>query len=418
MNTTLLALGLMLVAFLVTMLVYPYVLSFAISHKILDNPNARKLQRVPVPVMGGASVYAGVLVASIVAIALLGDIRVLWCLLLLTLMFGMGVWDDMKDVSVYLRFFVEIGVVWVMILVLGLEINDFHGLWGVHEIPDTVSMPLSLIAGVGIMNAINLIDGVDGYCSSYGVMCCAAFAIVFYLAGGVSLLCVALIFIGALLPFFLHNVFGQRSKMFLGDGGSLMLGTVLSFFVFATMSSERGCNYLEERGLSLAALSLAIMAVPVFDTVRVMTARILKGKSPFHPDKTHLHHIFIEMDFSHLSTSFIIILGNLIIILSVLLAWWLGASMDVQLYIVIGLSLLFTCGFYYFMAGQQRLNDGEGSAIYKKMCALGRLSHRSNKPFWRFMRRVVDSRFLGGKTGLPVPGEPIPQKPKLDPRIR
>lgn len=418
MNTTLLAFVLSMVAFVVTMLVYPYVLSFAISHQILDNPNARKLQRVPVPVMGGTSVFAGVLVASIVAAAVVGDIRIIWCLLLLTIMYGVGVWDDLKDVSAYLRFLIEIGVVWVMILALGLEINDFKGLWGIHDIPDTLSMPLSLIAGVGIMNAINLIDGVDGYCSSYGVMSCLAFAIVFYLAGGDSLLCLACIFVGALLPFFFHNVFGRRSKMFLGDGGSLMLGTVLSFFVFATMSTERGCNYLESRGLSLAALSLAIMAVPVFDTLRVMTARIIKGHSPFHPDKTHLHHIFIDMEFSHLSTSLIIVLSNLSIILWLLLVWWLGASMEVQFYIVVGLSLLFTCGFYYFMDSQRRANEGEGSAIFKKMCALGRRSHRSDKPFWRFMRSVVDSRFLGGKANLPVPGEPVPEKPKLDPRIR
>lgn len=418
MNTTLIAFLLSLIAFVVTMLVYPYVLSFAISHHIVDNPNARKLQRVPVPVMGGASVFAGVLVASIVAVAATGDIRILWCLLLLTFMFALGVWDDMKDVSAYLRFVLEIAVVWAMILVLGLELNDFKGLWGVHGIPDTLSMPLSIIAGVGIMNAINLIDGVDGYCSSYGVMACSAFAVVFYLAGGDSLLCLALIIIGALLPFFFHNVFGLRSKMFLGDGGSLMLGTVLSFFVFATMSTQRGCNYLESRGLSLAALSLAIMAVPVFDTVRVMMARVFKGHSPFHPDKTHLHHIFIEMEFSHLSTALIIVLGNFIIILSVLLAWWLGASMDVQFYIVVGLSLLFTCGFYYTMDAARRANDGEGSALFKRMCAMGRLSHRSDKPFWRFMRKMVDSRFLGGKTGLPVPGAPVTEKPKLDPRIR
>lgn len=417
MNTTLLAFVLSMVAFVVTMLVYPYVLSFAISHQILDNPNARKLQRVPVPVMGGTSVFAGVLVASIVAAAVVGDIRIIWCLLLLTIMYGVGVWDDMKDVSAYLRFLIEIGVVWAMILVLGLEINDFKGLWGIHEIPESLSMPLSIIAGVGIMNAINLIDGVDGYCSSYGVMSCLAFAVVFYLAGGDSLLCLARIFVGALLPFFFHNVFGLRSKMFLGDGGSLMLGTVLSFFVFATMSTERGCNYLESQGLSLAALSLAIMAVPVFDTLRVMTARIIKGHSPFHPDKTHLHHIFIDMEFSHLSTSLIIVLNNLFIVLWLLLVWWLGASMEVQFYIVVGLSLLFTCGFYYFMDSQRRANDGEGSAIFKKMCALGRRSHRSDKPFWRFMRSVVDSRFLGGKANLPVPGEPVPEKPKMDPRI-
>lgn len=418
MNYSLLAIGLMLVAFLVTMLVYPYVLSFALKHQIVDNPNARKLQRVPVPVMGGSSVFAGVFVASVIAIAIMRDSHIPWLLGLLTLMFGIGVWDDIKEVSAYIRFVVEIGVIWVMIVVMGVEINDFHGLWGVHQIPDTVSMPLSLIGGVGIINAINLIDGVDGYCSSFGVLSCIAFAVLFYLTNETPLCCLSLIFIGALLPFFMHNVFGKRSKMFLGDGGSLMVGTLLAFMVFATLTSGRSCEVMDTHGISLVAMTLSILAVPIFDTLRVMLARILKGHSPFHPDKTHLHHLFIEMDFSHLATSFVILLGNLFVELALLLAWWLGASVDVQVYLVIGLSLFITCVFYYFMQFQRRANDGEGTNLYKWFCHLGAMTHRSDKPFWRLMCRIVDSRFLGGRI-RPEEKQSSELKPsRPDPRIR
>ena len=421
MLTTGLSIGLMVLAFVVTTLAYPYVLSFARKHKIVDNPNARKLQRVPVPVMGGTTVYIGVLVATIVGLIVSQNPRLLWALVLISIMYGVGVWDDLKDVSAYLRFLIEIGVVWIMILGLEVEINNFHGLWGVYDVPDVVSVPLTLIGGVGIMNAINLIDGVDGYCSSFGVVSCIAFAVLFLLLGEMALFALALVFIGALLPFFFHNVFGQKSKMFLGDGGSLMLGAVLSLFVFALLTSGRGNNVLDDKGLSRVALSLAILAVPIFDTLRVMMARIIRGLSPFHPDKTHLHHLFIEMDFSHLATSFMIVLGNLFIIGCLLLAWLLGASIDFQVYLVIGMALLFTTGFYYFMEAQRRANDGEGTALYKWHCKVGAKTHRSEKPFWRFMRKVVDSRFLGGPSPVVVSDSQTPSEEKpirLDPRIR
>ena len=195
------------IAFAVTMLVYPHVLVFARKHNIVDNPNARKLQRVPVPVMGGMTVYIGFLISSLIAFILIKDIRIIKVMVLLTVMGFVGVWDDIKDVSPSLRFAVEVAVVWAMMILFDVEINDFHGLWGIHQLPDIVSIPLSLIAGVGIINAINLIDGVDGFCSTFGSMACLVFALVFFKAGDMTMFVLALIVIGGVVPFFFHNVF-------------------------------------------------------------------------------------------------------------------------------------------------------------------------------------------------------------------
>ena len=258
-----------------------------------------------------------------------------------------------------------------------------------------VSVPLTLVAGVGIMNAINLIDGVDGYCSTYGVMACSAFAVIFFYAGDMMMFTLALIGIGALIPFFFHNVFGKTSKMFLGDGGSLMLGTLLAMFTFSTLSKDSPCASYGVLGLSLPGLALAILAVPVFDTLKVMIFRVIRGQSPFHPDKTHLHHLFIEMNFSHLSTSALIVFGNVVILGILILSWYLGASIDLQLYIVILSALLFTWAFYFFMEGQRRKFDGEGTLLWQRICKRGSKTQLSSTPFWRFIRRIVDSKFLG-----------------------
>lgn len=386
---------LMLVAFVVTMLVYPLVLSFARKYDIVDNPDARKLQREPVPIMGGAAVYIGFMAVSMVVFAMVGDIKLLWAMLLLTGIYFVGHWDDIKDISPALRFLLESVLVWIMIPVLGIQINDFHGLWGLHVVPDYVSVPLTLVAGVGIINSVNLIDGVDGYCSSFGMMASLAFAFLFYYSGDYVLFCAALFAIGALLPFFFHNVFGYRSKMFLGDGGSLMLGTLITMFVFRTLTAGAPCAVYEESGLSLPAVCLAIMAVPVFDTLKVMTYRMMRGISPFQPDKNHLHHMFIDVGYTHLATSVAILILNFLIIVVAVLSWRLGASIDMQAYLVIGMGLLLQ-GFYFFIHRQQYMNNGEGSAMYRRWCSGSHRTNLSNSKWWRRIARVVDSRFLGG----------------------
>ena len=388
---------LMSVAFLVTMLVYPLVLSFARKHNIVDNPNARKLQRVPVPIMGGAAVFIGFAVVSLIEYAITGDIKMLWLLLLLTVIYAIGLWDDLKDTSPVLRFLLESVLVWIMIPVLGIGINDFHGLWGIHSLPDYVSIPLSIVAGVGIINSVNLIDGVDGYCSSFGMMASIAFAILFYHTGDYALFSIALFAVGALLPFFLHNVFGVRSKMFLGDGGSLMLGTLLTIFVFRALTSGAPCAVYEDMGLSLPAICLAILAVPVFDTLKVMVYRIVRGRSPFRPDKTHLHHMYIDLGYSHLATSGSILVINFFIVAVTLVSWLMGASINMQTYVVLAMGLLLQ-GFYFLTIDQKNKKGGEGCAVYQLWYRHAHNINLIGTRWWKALRAAMDSRFLGGSS--------------------
>lgn len=411
----------MLVAFVVTNVAYPFVLAIARRYGIVDNPSARKLQRRPVPVMGGGAVFIGLLAATIVGLFFLPGERILKLTALLTVVFVIGVWDDIKDISAEFRFLVELVLVWAMILLLGIQINDFHGFLGIHELPEAVSVPFSLIAGVGIINAINLIDGVDGYCSTFGMMACSVFAIVFWKVGAIPLLALSLITIGALLPFFFHNVFGKTSKMFLGDGGSLMLGMVLTFFTFITLTAGAPVSVaFEDTGLSLPALCLAVLAVPVFDTLKVMTIRLYKRQSPFHPDKNHLHHLYIEMNYSHMSTSAIIVLSDIAIVGLLQLSWLLGAGATLQVLLVMTAALMYTWAFYFFMEGQRRKNDGEGSAFWKRTCKRAQKWSFTTMPISRFIRKIVDSRALGGdwsqKTATDAPS-PFSKGVQRDPCI-
>lgn len=389
------------VSLLVSLLIYPRVLHYAKSHNIVDNPNARKLQRVPVPVMGGTVVYLGILTGGLVLALFMHSPVLIWGLLGMTVMMVIGTWDDISDLSATLRFLIEIVLVVGFIWLTGVYIDDMHGLWGIHELPEGVGIPLSIVAGVGLINAVNLIDGVDGYSSGYGIMACVCFGIAFKSVWSPLMVCMALVAAAALVPFFMHNVFGVRSKMFIGDGGTLMMGMLITVFVFYSLSSKSQCSELDEFGMSLPAFALAVTSIPVFDTLRVMTRRILRGSSPFKPDKTHLHHLFIDMGFSHLGAAMSILFLNLMVVVIWLLSWKLGASVDVQTYVVVFLGLLVTFGCYKFMKIQQ--NSGpkdeegypQGTPIWHAFCYVGGWTHRENKRFWKVMKHFVDGPLCG-----------------------
>ena len=386
------------IAFLISAWMFPKALKYAKKHGIVDNPNARKLQRVPVPVLGGVAVYTGLLVATIAIVLITHSYRIIPIIFAMTVMLGIGVWDDIKNLPATLRFIVEIALVWGLMASTGKYIDSFHGLWGIQGVDVFVSLPLSLLAGVGIINAVNLIDGVDGYSSSYGILTNMVFALIFFSVGYRTLGLLSVACACAIVPFFFHNVFGKSSKMFFGDGGTLMLGTLMSFFVFSLLSSKTICMTLAHRGIGTVALALAVLAIPVFDTLRVMSARIVRGKSPFSPDKTHLHHLFIEMKFSHIGTSFSILMIQCFIILVWGLCWLAGVSVDVQLYVVLILGIGVTFVFYRFMKIQQqggpKDEDGipEGTLLWKGMCKLGEKTHFEKGIVWKFLERLVDGK--------------------------
>ena len=375
-----------LLACLLSFVMYPPMLHFARRKHIVDNPDARKLQREPVPVLGGVVVFISFFLVLVLHFVLNGTPKMVQASFAVLVMTAIGFWDDLKNLPSAFRFLVELVVVWMLMWFGGFYINDLHGLWGLHEISFWWAAPLSLVAGVGIINAVNLIDGVDGYSSGYGIISCLVFAtMLFRVRAYVAATCL-LILAGALLPFFLHNLFGKKSKMFIGDCGTLMLGTSMTIAVFYILDKNSPCDVLDKAGVGLVAFALAVLVVPVFDTVRVMTLRMARGNSPFQPDKTHLHHLFIEMGFSHVATAGFILLLNFLTVFIWWVSWKLGASPDVQFYVVVAVGLLITFVFYKFVKIQQ----ARKSRIYAWLCGIGDRSHRFLLPAWVFVRSLVD----------------------------
>ena len=390
-----------LVAMLTSALVFPFALRFALKHDIVDKPNARKLQRSPVPVFGGVVVYSGILAGGLVLLFFFRSPMLAWILFSVALMMVIGTWDDINGLPAFVRLLVEVLLVGGFIATTGIYIDNLHGLWGVYEMDPLYAIPISIFAGVGTINAINMIDGVDGYSSGYAMLACLCFAFAFHSAWTPGMVCLTLIAGGALLPFFMHNVFGARSRMFIGDGGTLMLGMLLTSLAFSALSSKVGLGPLEDQNVCIPALVIGVGCIPLFDAVRVMFVRMIHGKSPLKADKSHLHHLFIDMGFSHLGAAMFIIQMNIVVLLGWWLAWYLGASMDVQLYVVVAMALMVTAGVYSLMRWQQ--NGGpvdeegypQGTKLWHLLCRLGEWTHKENKRAWRMMRFIMDYPLLG-----------------------
>ena len=386
MPTTLFLVALFLIACIATQWIFPNVLNVAFTKNIVDNPDARKLQRRPVPVLGGACVYFGTVMALCIANLFFdcSDLFPIMCAM--TIMLCVGIVDDIIDLSPSLRFFIEILVVGVALCPNDYMIDSLHGLWGINEISVYLAVPLAIVAGVGIINAINLVDGVDGLSTGYCMMASTLFGIMAALVKDWPMLIMAVIAVGALIPFFLHNVFGKYTKMFIGDGGTLFMGVMISVFVMNMLNSEPLYVEYVARGMGLIPFTVAVLAVPVFDTLRVMSMRMLRGNSPFKPDKTHLHHIFIEMGFSHVGTTVSILSLNTLVVGLWFLTYQLGGSIDLQLYVVLAASLAITFGFYKLM----RVQIAKNGTLYRTMARIGKWTHFERKGVFLFLQKVVD----------------------------
>ena len=366
--------------------IHPRLVKIALLKNIVDNPDARKLQRTPVPVLGGVAVFFGVVIAIGCMSSVIDCSGLPVVIMAMMAMLYTGTMDDILSLSPGLRFVIEIVVVLLLIFVGGYCIDDFHGLWNIGRFSYWYAVPLTVVAAVGIINAINLVDGVNGLSSGYCIMACLIFGTLFFLAGEAPMTILAAVSVGALIPFFLHNVFGKTSKMFIGDGGTLVMGVVMSVFVIAILQNGSRVAAYVNPNVGLVPFTLAVLSVPVFDTLRVMSTRILKGTSPFRPDKTHLHHMFIDLGCSHVATTLAILGVNMFVVL----CWWAleasGFSIAVQLYAVIAVSLLVTSGLYHFM----QWHICRDTRFMRAMRRLGYKTHISRTGIFFWLQQVMD----------------------------
>lgn len=372
------------ISMVLVFLVHPVVVRIAKKIQVLDRPDARKLQDHPVPVLGSVAVIWGIIVGAGITSVFFNSYALFTSVVAITVMLYVGLADDILGLSPWIRLVIEVMVIGFIVLMDQTNMNDFHGLFGIHKLPVYLSLPLVSFAGCGIINAINMIDGVDGLSSGLCIMACLAFGVVFCASHDGTMAVMCALAAGSLIPFFLHNVFGKKSKMFIGDGGTLMMGVLMTIFTLHTVDNTSRVVY-NFPNMGVVAFCISVLSVPVFDTLRVMSGRIMKGVSPFHADKSHLHHLFIEIGFSHVGTAVSVITLNVLNILCWLATYQLGGDATVQFLVVVAVGLMNTNGFYYVV---RRMNHER--APYKELKRMAELSHIETGPFFHTMRSILD----------------------------
>lgn len=329
---------------------YPLLLRLAHKKNFVDAPNWRRLNKRPVAVMGGVVVFFGMMFSIGVAGCFVEGVSVEYYLVAaMAIILLLGVADDAVGLTPRLRLAVE-AVVLAMVSWLSTDIVDtLYGLWYIWSIPEWLALGVTLFGGVGVINAVNLIDGVDGLCAGYGILLAAVYGVMFLVVSDSGYALLAFALLGALLPFWVQNVYGGRRKMFLGDGGSLLLGLLTVVFVVRLYNSGAALF-----GGYLISLSLAMVALPLFDTLRVMSGRMLSGHSPFSPDCSHLHHSLVRVGMSHKLTSGVIISLQVVVVAIWLCCWMLDVGCDAALYTVAAFAVVLTWGTYRVAEGVAR----------------------------------------------------------------
>lgn len=283
-------------ALFMALIMVPALRRWAIEKRQFDVPNGRKVHVRPKPRLGGVAIFLAFLFAMLV----FDDVgpQVKGILAGSLIMFATGLVDDLYGLSAKKKFLGEIFGCLVTILVGHLYITNLGNLFGTGniEMPVWVGVPFTVFAIVGVINAINLLDGLDGLAGGFAAVALGAFALLAYLDGNVTVVSLSAALFGGIFGFLRFNVYPAR--IFMGDAGSLTVGFLLGFLA-VSLTQASGATVQP-------VVPFIILGLPIIDTVRVMSERLMKRRNPFAPDRTHVHHRFLDLGFHHRFTVIII----------------------------------------------------------------------------------------------------------------
>ena len=300
--------------FFVALNTYPSILYIVRSKKLMDEPESRSAHKFPTPTLGGVGIFISIVVVLVLVGAFLNTKILLLVTGSLTMLFFIGLKDDLAGTSPYNKLLSQLLAASLLLVFTDTRIIGFSGVFGIYELPYSVSFIFTLFVYVVITNAYNLIDGIDGLAASIACMASLVLGGMFLIAGQLSLAIIAMALVGALLAFLRYN-FSSTHKIFMGDTGSMVVGFLLAFFVISFI------NLAQTQTLSLyyndaPALAFAFLFYPFLDTLRVFGLRVFKYRvSPFKADKNHIHHHIINLGFSHMQATLWITAINSVIIL-------------------------------------------------------------------------------------------------------
>lgn len=297
-------------AFTVTLITIPPLISLIRKYRLYDRPNARKLHTSPIPTLGGIAIVAGMALALFLWFPFSSSAPQLSFFLGVAVLLALGIFDDLADCSARYKFIIQFSLAG-LVAISGIRITSFEGLFGINELPEAAQYTVTITAIVGVTNAFNLIDGIDGLAGGLAFMSLAILGLFLTLNGDGSTALIAFALAGGIGAFLYFNL--NPARIFMGDTGSMVIGFVIAVLCIRLIQVNVliGSPFIS----NAPVFALSIVFIPVFDTMRVFALRLWSGKSPFSADKTHIHHLLINQGYSHGMAARLICLVHAIILI-------------------------------------------------------------------------------------------------------
>ena len=299
-------------AFIPSFFVIPSVIHVARVKHLCDEPGERRSHIEVTPSLGGIAIFVGTVFSVILwtPFTVFGELQYTLCAFII--IFMVGVKDDILPMSPYKKLLGEMMAAGIVTIKSGVKITSLHGFFGISQIPDWFSIILSIFTIIVIINAFNLIDGINGLSGSITVVVTLILGTWFFLVDKMSLSILAFSLAGATMAFLKYNF--TPAKIFMGDTGALLLGLVNSILIIKFIEINEQISGQPYSFLAGPAVAIGILILPLFDTARVFIIRILRGRSPFSPDRLHLHHLLVDFGFSHMKATAILVATTLLFI--------------------------------------------------------------------------------------------------------
>ncbi len=295
------------ISFAVSFLAIPVIIRVAALKKLYDIPDARKVHQAPIPALGGLGIFAGFSFAALLITNFQETRDVQYFLAASVVIFYLGLKDDIVVISPIKKFIGQVLAAFIIIYYGNLQISSMHGFLGVNHLPETFSLLFTYLTVIVIINSFNLIDGIDGLAGSLGLLSSSVFGIYFVSIGHTGEAVLAFSLAGSILAFLIFNF--QPARIFMGDTGSLLIGLINAILVirFINIAGQPGVSFPIQ---AAPAVGFGILMVPLLDTLRVFGIRMFKRRSPFSPDRNHIHHLFLDHGFSHRTVAILLLTLN------------------------------------------------------------------------------------------------------------
>ena len=344
-NITLAAPLIVMGSFLVAYIIIPKIIWIVNNRDLIVHPEERSSHKKSTPTMAGVAFFLTLILALFFLKTWDIDAIGLNLIAALTIIFVIGLKDDLVVSSPRAKLGGELVATLFVLLCSCMQVTTFHGFLGIDQIPMWFAYGFGVLMILTIINSFNLIDGIDGLASTIGIVIFITFSVIFYTTGLYFYFLLSLSLIAMLLAYLRYNFSGTK-KIFMGDTGSLIIGFCIGFFTlkFLAMDASLFSEFsfkLENKLIIIAA----ILYIPLLDTLRVIGVRLLNKKSPFYPDRNHIHHILIDSGLTHIKASlFLGFLNLLMVALFVVLSSYLNS---IQMLLLFGTTFIFFLGIFH-----------------------------------------------------------------------